>query len=288
MTTVTAHSQNTASQLAQNNTEMIPGSALKNSEDTGAVKRLTPRSFIESILTQLDELAHECQQWEGTHFKTASQALYHLLAKCLAIYNVQFLNASQSQRVELRQEIARLLRQRNIRVGDRSSTLTMLVRYIFSSDRKRAHGYQYVLAAAISYGINAADLPSWIVDQGGIEQIKRKVEVSAATAAQRVKVDQANEIIVQEIQQAVVRPLAVVPPMGLKGSFALLLVKPDVSGGASVIGKLSDVSDLFVSGLYRRMAKNRVADGHAGDLTNKEVNRIMASQGGRDQQAFHA
>ena len=131
-------------------------------------------------------------------------------------------------------------------------------------------------------------MPSWIVDQGGIEQIKRKVEVSAATAAQRVKVDQANEIIVQEIQQAVVRPLAVVPPMGLKGSFALLLVKPDVSGGASVIGKLSDVSDLFVSGLYRRMAKNRVADGHAGDLTNKEVNRIMASQGGRDQQAFHA
>jgi nuclear transport factor 2 (NTF2) superfamily protein len=72
-------------------------------------------------------------------------------------------------------------------VQKNSTTLTMFIRYVFGSDRKRAHGYAYVLKAAISHGIRADGLEKFIFDEGGIEEIKRKMVASEKAIANKEK-----------------------------------------------------------------------------------------------------
>jgi hypothetical protein len=55
------------------------------------------------------------------------------------------------------------------------------------------------------------------------------------------------------------QPLAHVGLNGLTGNYAVLLVKPNVEGGADIVGSLSDVNDSLVNALILRMAKEQVA-----------------------------
>ena len=110
----------------------------------------------------------------------------------------------------LRSELIARLSEMKIKTQKNSPTLTLFVRYVFSSDRKRAHGYSYVLNAAISHGITAAQLPQWIVSEGGIEEIKRKMVQSDESKERQAKRKQAKDTAEQMIAEAHVNPIATV------------------------------------------------------------------------------
>ena len=46
---------------------------------------------------------------------------------------------------------------------------------MFNADRKRAQGYGNVLAAAVQEKITVEGFAEWVVEQGGVEEIKRKM-----------------------------------------------------------------------------------------------------------------
>ena len=94
-----------------------------------------------SIVQQLDALSTKRQAWEVTDFKKANEGLYSLLSECLGVFHSQFVNASEEDRKSLRVSLAELLTVKGVRVLKNTNTLTMFVRFVFGSDRKRAHGY---------------------------------------------------------------------------------------------------------------------------------------------------
>ena len=132
-------------------------------------------AVADAIVQSLDGLSMARENWEQTTFKKANDGLYDLLSQCLDVFETKFIKGSKDGQKTLRSELISRLNEMKVKTQKNSPTLSLFVRYVFCSDRKRAHGYSYVLNAAISHGINASQLPQWIVDQGGIEEIKRKM-----------------------------------------------------------------------------------------------------------------
>ena len=216
-------------------------------------------AFANTIVQQLDVLSARRDAWEKTDYKKANDGLYALLADCLDVFNARFVKGCEDDKIALRRSLMQRLQADGIRVVKTSTTLTMLARFVFNSDRKRAQGYGYVLAAAVSHKVQAADFPAWVVKQGGLEEIKRLMVKKPEAIAKQEAIKAATEAVKGTLELNALQPLARVDLDGLKGNYAVLLVKPNVAGGADIVGSLSDINDALVNALIQRMAKAQVA-----------------------------
>jgi hypothetical protein len=234
-------------------------------------------AFTNTTVQSLDGLLARRQQWEATDYKKANEGLYALLADCLALFNQQFMLADTTGQKALRIDLTSKLKTGGVKVQKTSPTLTMFVRYVFGSDRKRAQGYAYVLKAAISNGIAAKDLADYIIAEGGIEEVKRKMVMKEETIARRAAVDAAKVFVKAAAELASVTPLATVPLAGLTGDYVVLLAQPTPDGMVNIVGVLSDVKDTLVETLFAQMAKKKVDDDAGTASVTDEASDLMAS-----------
>ncbi len=254
-----------------------------------AVKTLSADNlaFANTIVQQLDVLSARRDQWEKSDYKKANDGLYALLAGCLEVFNARFVKGSAEDQVALRRALIQRLVADGIRVVKTSTTLTMLARFVFNSDRKRAQGYGYVLAAAVSHQVQAADFPDWVFKQGGLEEIKRLMVKKPEAIAKQQAVLAATVTVKSSLEDNAVKPLAHVDLSGLTGQYAVLLVKPCANGGADVVGSLNDVNDVLVNALIQRMARAQVAaEAQSKELmeqTQRESNDLLAPPANDDQ-----
>ncbi len=256
---------------------------LKEKPMSKKAKTLTSTNvaFAGSIVQQLDVLSVRRKEWEATDYKKANDGLYALLAECLDIFNARFVNAKDEEKIELRRSLIQRLQLDGVRVVKTSTTLTMLARYVFNSDRKRAQGYGYVLAAAVSHNVDAKNFSAWVVDQGGIEEIKRLMVKKPESIAKQEAVKAATESVKGDLELNALQPLAHVSIKGLTGNYAVLLVKPNADGGADVVGTLNEANDALINALIQRMAKAQVviamADKELGAQTQRESSDLLAA-----------
>lgn len=233
-------------------------------------------AFSGALVTQLDGLVAKRKQWEATDYKKANEGLYSLLASCLDVFNSKFVNADDNNKKTLRGELSARLKADGVRVQRNTTTLTMFVRFVFGSDRKRAHGYTYVLKAAISYDVPAANLPSWIVEQGGIEEVRRQMIVSEEAKQRKADLANAQTQVKAGIEQAVVTPLAQVRLSGVSGEYALLLAIPSPDGTVSIVGVISDINEAFYNSCLLKMARVKAADNAQTLALSKEGTDLLA------------
>ncbi len=257
--------------------------AQKGNVSTKATAKATAQvvanqKFVNGIVQQLDCLSKAREQWEATDFKKANQGLYQLLSECLAVFNAQYVKANKAAQAALRAELTSKLTAAGVRVLATSSTLTMFVRFVFNSDRNRAHGYSKVLLAAIAEGVEAKDLPEFIIAAGGVEEIKRREVTSPEAIAKQQKIEVAMADVKLEVEMAAaVAPIATVEIEDVTGSYALLLVKTKVDGTVDVVGSLSDLPEKFVESLIARIAKVRVQQQLKAEVTAKANSLLSAA-----------
>jgi hypothetical protein len=236
-----------------------------------AIATTQAMAFANTVINQLDALNAHRVEWEATDFKKANDGLYDLLSQCLAVFEQQFLHAQVLQKKELRSTLVARLNAAGIRTVKTSHTLTMLVRYVFQSDRNRAHGYATVLIAAIEQGKTSAELASWITEKGGVEQIKRERKPKTTEQlAKQARLEAATAEVQSAIQSAAHVPLATVDMQGLTGIYAILLAKPNVNGGADIVGTLSNVSEALYAALLKQMSEQQVKNAEELALLDKE------------------
>ena len=266
-------------------TTLVTSTTASASTESSAIaevsdQKLTSEQFAGSIVQQLDVLAERRKDWEANDYKKANEGLYSLLADCLGIFNARFVKGSKDDQKTLRFSLIERLQADGVRVVKTTTTLTMLARYVFNSDRKRAQGYGYVLAAAVSHNIKANEFPAWVVAKKGIEEIKRLMVKNPESIAKQQAVVEASANVKTEIELNTLLPLASVNISGLTGQYAVLLARPNPTGGADIVGTLSDIKDSLVNTLIQQMAKRQVAseiaDKELGRQISKESNDLLA------------
>jgi hypothetical protein len=230
----------------------------------------------------LDALSNTRDKWEKTDFKKANDGLYQLLSDCLAVYETKFVNGGKHDQKALRDQLTIELKKAGVKVQKNTNTLTMLTRFVFRSDRKRAHGYASVLVAALSHSVSASNLCNFIVSAGGIEEIKR-LSVKKPEAIHRAQqLEDAKTDVKSQIEKAERTPLAQIAIPNLSGSFALCLVKPNLDSTASVVGTLSDLSESMINALVKAMAKDQVKTDDESAQMDKEVQDMLAGKSAND------
>jgi len=234
-------------------------------------------AYANVLISQLDGLVSKRKQWETTDYKKANEGLYSLLASCLEVFKSKFVDADDSDKKTLRSDLTARLTAEGVRVQRNTTTLTMFVRFVFGSDRKRAHGYTYVLKAAISHDISPANLPNWIVEQGGIEEVRKRMIVSEEAQQRKADLAIAQAQVKASIEQAVVTPLAKLPMSGISGEYALLLAKPNPDGMLSIVGAISDINEAFYNACLIKMARSKASANTESKALSKEASDLLAS-----------
>lgn len=276
--------------MAQKSTQAHNGNVSKKATAKAAAQ-VANQQIVNSTVQQLDALFKIRENWEATDFKKANEGLYGLLRECLGVFNTQYILASKAAQIALRTELTNKLTAAGVKVQSNTSTITMFVRFVFNADRNRAHGYAAVLLAAITDGVDAKDLPTYITDAGGVEEIKRRQVKTAQAIAKQQQIEVAKADVTFEVEMAAATsPLATVQIEGVTGSYALLLVKPTLNGTAAVVGALSDLPESMVTALIARMAKVRVMEQQKAALINKADQDILAAalQASNDDQILKA
>ena len=231
--------------------------------------------FSNSTVTALDGLRNKRITWEATDYKKANEGLYALLSDCLAVFNGKFVQASDSDRKTLRKDLEEKLKADGLRTQRNTTTLTMFVRFVFGNDRKRAHAYTYVIKAAISHDVAAANLAGYIAEQGGIEEIKRKMVVSEAALVKQADLAKAKTAVIANLEAAAVKPLATIKLANISGEYAILLAKPTVDGDVNVIGVLADVNEALYNALLKKLAQQKMTVDAENAALAKETNDLL-------------
>lgn len=232
----------------------------------------------DKIVVSLDQLSVKCAEWENGIYKTATEGLHALLAECLDIYNRQFLKAGDDVKVAFRKELAKRLAAEGIRVVKTTLTMHLLVRYIFKSDRRRAHVYAYVLRAAVQDGIDGLGLSDYIRAAGGVEEIRRKQVLSDEALKKREEVATAVNDVAAEIERNSAQPLGTITaPVGEDyKEFCVVLGKPQGDGTIALVSVLADVSEVMVRQFNEKLAKVRLAQGEAKAQAASEATGMQA------------
>lgn len=243
------------------------------------VKTFTPSAtnvvFSNTAVATLDGLRARRITWEATDYKKANEGLYDLLADCKKLFDEKFVTAGDDDRKTLRMDLEAKLKADGLKAQRNTTTLTMFVRYVFGNDRKRAHAYTYVIKAAISHNINAENLATYIADEGGIEEIKRKMVVKEETLAKRAELAKAQEAVLANLEEAKAKPLATVKLGNIKGDYAVLVAKPNVNGDTDIIGVLGDVNEALYNALLKKLAKQHVEVTAEKTAMATEVNDLL-------------
>lgn len=241
-------------------------------------------AVTDAIVQSLDGLSLARENWEQTTFKNSNEGLYDLLSQCLDVFETKFIKGSKDDQKTLRRELISRLTEMKVKTQKNSPTLNLFIRYVFCSDRKRAHGYSYVLNAAISHDINASQLPQWIVNQGGIEEIKRKMVQSDEAIARKLKRETAKVTAEQLIAEAHVNPLATVAVDGFTPKQRnIMLAVGDVNGNFNVTYVLTEVSDSLYNALLKQAAKKIVAEDDAENSVTTEAAKLKNRSASNDQ-----
>jgi hypothetical protein len=240
--------------------------------------------FATTVVKYLTKLKEKRVTWEATVYAKSNDSLYDLLAKCLELFNDRFLTAGDEDRKALRNELGALLKTDGIKVQRNTTTLTMFIRFVFGNDRKRAHNYAYVLKAAISYEITAPKLKGFILENGGIEEIKRKMVVSEEAKANKQKREDEFGLVKAKAELAEISPLATVKYDLVNNStgFAVLIVKPSTKGNSNVVAVLENAKEDLVDALFKRIAKDSLAKKQEAKTIETETATLKSGTASND------
>jgi len=148
-------------------------------------------------------LVAECDEWQNNAFRTSNEQLYGLLQKCYAYY--KGMDGSSDEAKAARQGLNDYIASKGYNFGKATHTLTRIVKCVFGSDRRRTSAYSIVLRSALTNNVGVLEIPAFIRDNGGVEEIRLAKAPNAMTTLQKAK---AADQVVASNQMAVVNSTA--------------------------------------------------------------------------------
>jgi len=118
----------------------------------------------------LQSLEADRMQWETGAYRTSNQLLYALLARCAEYSGELPPDAAKLRSIELKNFYV----SRGYVYKREQPLVTRVVRAIFGCkvDRRRISNYSLVLREAQQKKIAPSELPKWIEERGGLQEIK--------------------------------------------------------------------------------------------------------------------
>lgn len=155
-------------------------SKAKDDELKSAIAKATCQFF--------DELVVEREFWQDNAFRTSNDQLYGLMQKCYQFYSD--LGAGTAQAAGMRDGLNSYIALKGYLFTKATHTLTKIVKCVFGVDRRRVSAYSIALRFALDNKIAVHDLPAFISDNGGVEQMRLAKSPTSMTPKQKAGIAQ--------------------------------------------------------------------------------------------------
>jgi hypothetical protein len=130
---------------------------------------------VESVIKEANSLSAIREKFETEELARTNKSLYAILSKVYALFNEAVTDGCIKESVLRMREV---LKSRGVKIQSNTPALTVFVRYIFNSDRKRAYNYTSTLMAAIQANVEPASLTEFIESKSGVEECKKEFRKS--------------------------------------------------------------------------------------------------------------
>ena len=128
---------------------------------------------------ELTALVAEKEDWEANAYRTSNEQLYRLLQKCYALYK---LICSQPAKAKaLVEEVDRFIGESGAKINASTHTLSKIVKCVFGGPRQRVSAYSLALQVALAAKVSVADIPNYIRNAGGVEELRLAKSPNAMT-----------------------------------------------------------------------------------------------------------
>ena len=136
------------------------------------VSLLTRSNPEKAVGEAIDHLIAKRTKWESNELASANDALYGLLQHCYMLNNAMI--GGDSMAKNLRKGLGNYITTKGYTFTDSTPLITKVIRCVFGVDRRRVNAYASALRVAIAEKVSVMDLPKYLRDSGGIEEVRRK------------------------------------------------------------------------------------------------------------------
>lgn len=245
-----------------------------------ATKQLKQTASANAI-ARLNELYAKRANWEGDLFARSNKALYELLTECLNVYlSIKGTGTESAVLADMKTVLAK----RGIATKGSSPVLTVIVRYVFNNDRRRAHSYSRVLRLAVLERVDPEHFPDWVGEQGGIEEVVRTKALSEETLKKRATLNdfavQARQLLLDQLN----KPLATVAKTGLMGEavdtgeYTLLIGKTQADGETKVLSVVPNATENMINAAVQSIARSLMNGVEQLNAANAKVSAELAAK----------
>jgi len=148
-------------------------------------------SISYNVFTSLSTLTEQRKQWEDGVYRKSNDELYALLQQC---YELDLLISTAREGIKaMCNDITKYASELGYRFKQSTPTITKIVRCVFGDvHRSRVSTYSLALREAKSQKIAVKNIPSFIANAGGVQEIRVSKSPTYQTAAQKVATAEAT------------------------------------------------------------------------------------------------
>ena len=134
------------------------------------MKKVKTVVLNDSYINYLDQLSIVRDEFETKTLRGSNKELYKILSDVYSLFIE--IDSNKSKYDILKLKIA--LKDRGFKIQNNTPVLTLLIRYVFNSDRTRSYNYNRVISSAHQREISPGKLSDFIEEEGGIEECKKR------------------------------------------------------------------------------------------------------------------
>lgn len=251
--------QNTMNQAPASSSTPVANSVPKND----AAQQLTPAT----VLDRADALFKDRERFEGAELARSNKALYKLLTQVYELFeaaraDVKCLKATLKTMSEK-------LKERGVKIQSNTPALTVFVRYVFNSDRKRAYAYSQTLMAAFDRNVKPAGLASFIESQNGVEECRKQFIKKDATVAKEEALKAASTDVCDTLKSMRAVATVTLPKASVAFSdgaeFAFIVARSLGNGEFELLRAVPRSTKAMHSSAVKELAKDLIVQRTAAD-----------------------
>ena len=224
--------------------------------------------YNKQTLVLLNSLINQREKWETTVYRKSNEMLYGILRECYSI-NYGMLGNDKVAKAR-RAALEQFVEEKNYRFTESTPVVTKVLKCIFGVDRRRVSAYSIVLREAAKQNVMLKDLPQWIEDNDGVEQIRLGKAPNAKTPKQKAAA--AKKVMAKAEVMGVAKGRALSKNAGVNfvgtdcvllatqqadGSFAVRAVVRTVGAvNAALVAYLSQTKGVVLNDSKKREAAN--------------------------------
>lgn len=250
-----------------NNTKVTISSATTTTE----VKPVALLSANEAM-KRANELVIAREKFEKETLSRSNNELYGILGQVYDLYTTLSADIKRLKEVVVAMKAG--LAARGIKVQSNSPAITVFVRFVFNSDRKRAYNYTRTLMAAIQAKTPLNKFPDFIESKGGVEECKKNFIKKAETVAKELAISDAIAEMSSTLEtmssEEVVQMSASSVYLSDGCNFVYVVARQTANGKLELLRVVPKTTKALESAAIKELAKDLIENRTNSNKSNKK------------------